>query len=175
MTPLNSRMATRFGIAISALAISATTTKAIYHWLADGTKYRVENASGNGVIYAGDLTYAVTGSRGIPTSAPERAAASIDGTSRFLKNGTAMTPYYMICDHLGSVRTIVNASSTVQERNDYYLFGQRTTFGASYVTLSASRLKFSEKEDQSTVASSTLSYLDFGVKLYDPIMITEKR
>ena len=106
---------------------SGNTQMATYHWLADGTKYRVEDASGSGVIYAGDLTYAVTVSGGNTTYALESAEASVDGTARFLKNGTAMTPYYTIRDHLGSVRTIVNASGSVVERNDYYPFGQRTT------------------------------------------------
>lgn len=96
---------------------------ATYHWLADGTKYRVEDASGSGVIYAGDLTYAVTVSGGTPTYALESAEASVDGTARFLKNGTAMTPYYTIRDHIGSVRTIVNASGSVVEHNNYYPYG----------------------------------------------------
>ena len=144
---------------------------ATYHWLADGTKYRVEDASGNGVIYAGDLTYAVTGSGGNTTYALESAEASADGTARFLKNGTAMTPYYTIRDHLGSVRTIVNASGTVVERNDYYPFGTRTTFGASYPTLSINRQKFSGKEDQGTIGSSTLPYLDFGARMYDAKLV----
>ena len=150
---------------------SGNTTTATYHWLADGTKYRVEDASGSGVIYAGDLTYAVTVSGGNTTYALESAEASVDGAARFLKNGTAMTPYYTIKDHLGSVRTIVNASGTVQERNDYYPFGQRTTFGASYSTLAANRRKFSGKEDQTTVASSTLPYLDFGARMYDAKLV----
>lgn len=144
---------------------------ATYHWLADGTKYRVEDASGSGVIYAGDLTYAVTVSGGTPTYALESAEASVDGTARFLKNGTAMTPYYTIRDHIGSVRTIVNASGTVVERNDYYPFGSRTTFGASYATLATNRQKFSGKEDQTTVAGSTLPYLDFGARMYDSKLV----
>lgn len=146
-----------------------------YHWLADGTKYRVADASGNGVIYAGDLTFTVAVSGGNTTYALESAEASANGTARFLKNGTAMTPYYTIRDHLGSVRTIVNASGSVVERNDYYPFGQRTTFGASHATLSANRQKFSGKEDQTTVASSTLPYLDFGARMYDPIILSENR
>ena len=150
---------------------SGNTQTATYHWLADGTKYRVEDASGSGVIYAGDLTYAVTVSGGNTTYALESAEASVDGTARFLKNGTAMTPYYTIKDHLGSVRTIVNASGTVQERNDYYPFGQRTTFGASYSTLAANRQKFSGKEDQTTIGSSTLPYLDFGARMYDSKLV----
>ena len=144
---------------------------ATYHWLADGTKYRVEDASGSGVIYAGDLTYAVTVSGGTPTYALESAEASVDGTARFLKNGTAMTPYYTIRDHIGSVRTIVNASGTVVERNDYYPFGTRTTFGTSYATLATNRQKFSGKEDQTTVAGSSLPYLDFGARMYDAKLV----
>ena len=147
------------------------STQVTYHWLADGTKYRVADASGNGVIYAGDLTYTVAVSGGNTTYALESAEASADGTARFLKNGTAMTPYYTIRDHLGSVRTIVNASGTVVERNDYYPFGTRTTFGASYATLANNRQKFSGKEDQSTIASSTLPYLDFGARMYDPKLV----
>lgn len=88
-----------------------------------------------------------------------------------LKNGTSMAAYYTIRDHLGSVRTIVNASGTVVERNDNYPYGARTTFGASYSTLAANRRKFSGKEDLSTVASSTLPYLDFGAHMYDPALV----
>ncbi len=150
---------------------SGNTTMATYHWLADGTKYRVEDASGSGMIYAGDLTYAVTVSGGNTTYALESAEASTDGTARFLKNGTAMTAYYTIRDHLGSVRTIVNASGTVVERNDYYPFGSRPTFGASYATLSSNRQKFSGKEDQTAVAESTLPYLDFGARMYDAKLV----
>ena len=73
--------------------------------------------------------------------------------------------------HLGSVRTIVNASGTVVERNDYYPFGTRTTFGASYPTLSINRQKFSGKEDQGTIGSSTLPYLDFGARMYDAKLV----
>ena len=150
---------------------SGNTQTATYYWLADGTKYRVEDATGSCVIYAGDLTYAVTVSGGTMTYALESAEASVDGTARFLKNGTAMTPYYTIRDHLGSVRTIVNASGTVVEQNDYYPFGSRTTFGASYATLATNRQKFSGKEDQTTVVGSTLPYLDFGARMYDPKLV----
>ena len=150
---------------------SGNTQTATYHWLADGTKYRVEDASGNGVIYAGDLTYAVTVSGGNTTYALESAEASVDGTARFLKNGTSMTPYYTIRDHLGSVRTIVNASGSVVERNDYYPFGSRTTYGASYPTLASNRQKFSGKEDQTAVAGSSLPYLDFGARMYDAKLV----
>ena len=105
------------------------------------------------------------------TYALESAEASADGTARFLKNGTSMTPYYTIRDHLGSVRTIVNASGTVVERNDYYPFGSRTTFDASYATLASNRQRFSGKEDQTAVAGSSLPYLDFGARMYDAKLV----
>ena len=155
----------------SVFLTSGNTPMATYHWLADGTKYKVTDPAGNGMIYAGDLTYAVTVSGGNTTYALESAEASADGIARFLKNGTAMTPYYTIRDHIGSVRTIVNASGTVVERNDYYPFGSRTTFGASYATLSSNRQKFSGKEEQTTVAGSTLPYLDFGARMYDAKLV----
>ena len=78
---------------------------------------------------------------------------------------------YEIRDHLGSVRTIVNASGTVVEQNDYYPFGSRTTFGTSYPTLASNRQKFSGKEDQTTVAGSTLPYFDFGARMYDSKLV----
>ena len=73
--------------------------------------------------------------------------------------------------HLGSVRTIVNASGTVVERNDYYPFGSRTTFDASYATLASNRQRFSGKEDQTAVAGSSLPYLDFGARMYDSKLV----
>ena len=150
---------------------SGNTQTATYHWLADGTKYKVTDPAGNGVIYAGDLTYTVAVSGGNTTYALESAEASADGTARFLKNGTAMTPYYTIRDHLGSVRTIVNASGNVVERNDYYPFGSRTTFGNTYATLASNRQKFSGKEDQTAIAGVTLPYLDFGARMYDAKLV----
>ena len=73
--------------------------------------------------------------------------------------------------HLGSVRTIVNASGTVVEQNDYYPFGSRTTCGASNATLASNRQRFSGREDQTAVAGSTLPYLDFGARMYDAKLV----
>lgn len=58
------------------------STQVTYHWLADGTKYRVADASGNGVIYAGDLTYMVAVSGGNTTYALESAEASMERARR---------------------------------------------------------------------------------------------
>ncbi len=41
----------------------------------------------------------------------------------------------------------------------------------SCLALSDNRQKFSGKEDQSTVAGSTLPYLDFGARMYDPKLV----
>ena len=40
----------------------------------------------------------------------------------------------------------------------------------SYTTLAANRRKFSGKEEQGTIGSSTLPYLDFGARMYDPAL-----
>ncbi len=50
---------------------SGNTQMATYHWLSDGTKYKVTDPAGNGVIYAGDLTYTVAVSGGNTTYALE--------------------------------------------------------------------------------------------------------
>ncbi len=64
-----------------------------------------------------------------------------------------------------------NAGGTVLQSTDYYPFGSRTTFGASYATLSSNRQKFSGKEEQTAVAGSTLPYLDFGARMYDAKLV----
>lgn len=60
--------------------------------------------------------------------------------------------------------------NAVIQKNDIS-FGQRTTFGASYATLAANRQKFSGKEDQSTIGSSTLQFFDFGARMHDSRLV----
>ncbi len=60
-------------------------------------------------------------------------------------------------DHLGSTRAVVNSQGMGQERNDYYVFGDRWDVGA----ISANRFRFSGKEDQTT---GDLPFQDFGAR-----------
>ena len=147
---------------------STSTPQDNYTYTYSGPLLTGVSGKDSGSMLSASFTHEANGNT---TYALESAEASVDGTARFLKNGTAMTPYYTIRDHIGSVRTIVNASGTVVERNDYYPFGSRTTFGASYATLSSNRQKFSGKEDQTPVASSTLPYFDFGARMYDSKLV----
>lgn len=77
------------------------------------------------------------------------------------ENGTQAVDYF-ICDHLGSVRMIVDSAGTVKERNDYYPFGARHV--RSDYALSTNRWKYNGKELQVT---GDLGFLDYGARMYD--------
>ena len=55
---------------------------------------------------------------------------------------------YLLKDHLGSIRAIINGSGVVLERNDYYPFGARHTRGD--YAISNNRYKYNGKEEQTT-------------------------
>lgn len=90
-----------------------------YDWLADGTKLGVKDSGGDGFVYAGSLTY-----RRSADGLKLETAHFGDGVIRENDTGTQKVNYF-ICDHLGSVRMIVDSAGTVKERNDYYPFGAR--------------------------------------------------
>lgn len=70
---------------------------------------------------------------------------------------------YFEKDHLGSIRSVLNTSGTVLEKNDYYPFGLRHA-NSSYVVTANNRFKFNGKEDQTVGA---LELLDYGARMYD--------
>ena len=84
-----------------------------------------------------------------------------DGVIRVNENGTQAVDYF-ICDHLGSVRMIVDSAGAVKERNDYYPFGARHV--RSDYALSTNRWKYNGKELQVT---GDLGFLDYGARMYD--------
>lgn len=83
-----------------------------------------------------------------------------------------LTPYAHITDHLGSIRAVVDLSTgSVVERNNYYAYGTKTTMapdGSAYPQLSSQTFGFGGKEEQD--ATLQADYLDFGARLYDPIV-----
>ncbi|MBQ7640465.1 MAG: RHS repeat-associated core domain-containing protein, partial [Bacteroidales bacterium] len=128
---------------------------ASYTFLSDGTKAGVENGS-DGFYYLGSFTFN-------RSKAVESVAF---GGGRIRKTGTnSYAIDYYITDHLGSVRTIVNASGSVVEQNDYYPFGTRHANGLTQLT--ANRWRYNGKEDQVT---GSLGYLDYGARFYDPVI-----
>ena len=133
------------------------TTKATYGWFADGTKYSVLDAQGNGYYYIGSLIYSST--------AGTTALESTDFSGgRIVMNGSAQTIHYHHKDHLGSIRAVTDTNGTVIEQNAYYPFGGRHTFGQTYAQTSANRYKFNGKELQTT---GNLGLLDYGARMYD--------
>ena len=103
---------------------SGNTVKANYTYLSDGTKAAAYTSANAGRDYAGSFTY-TRGSGGAKTL--ESVAF---GGGRIRKTGTnTYAVDYYITDHLGSVRTIVNANGSVVEQNDYYPFGTRHANG----------------------------------------------
>ncbi|MBQ1930304.1 MAG: RHS repeat-associated core domain-containing protein [Bacteroidales bacterium] len=133
------------------------TTKATYGWFADGSKYSVQDAQGNGYCYIGSLIYS--------TTAGAAVLESIDFSGgRIVLSGNTKTIHYHHKDHLGSVRAITDGSGSTIEQNAYYPFGGRHTFGQTYAQTTANRYKFNGKELQ-TIGG--LDLLDYGARMYD--------
>ena len=133
------------------------TTKATYGWFADGSKYSVQDAQGNGYCYIGSLIYS--------TNAGAAVLESTDFSGgRIVLSGNTQTIHYHHKDHLGSVRAITDGSGSTIEQNAYYPFGGRHTFGQAYAQTTANRYKFNGKELQTI---GNLDLLDYGVRMYD--------
>ena len=133
------------------------TTKATYGWFADGSKYSVQDAQGNGYCYIGSLIYSTTAE-----------AAVLESTDfsggRIVLSGNTQTIHYHHKDHLGSVRAITDGSGSTIEQNAYYPFGGRHNFGQTYAQIASNRYKFNGKELQTT---GNLGLLDYGARMYD--------
>ena len=136
-------------------ASSPASIKAYYQYLTDGTKLSVtqpvSTVTNAGYVYLGSFVYSKYGNN-----------YSFEGTDfgggRILG---ASGPQYFTRDHLGNVRMVTNTSGIVQERNDYYLFGERQP---STSTLSSNRYRYAGKERQ---IMDSIGWLDFGARMYD--------
>lgn len=126
--------------------------KATYQYMANGTKLSVRNGNGNtGYDYDGSFVYTVTDNT-LTLEAAHFAGGQLKA------NGVN----YTLTDHLGSVRSIVDANGVVQEQNDYYPFGSKHV-NISYAS-NYNRYKFSGKERQDLLDLNTY---DFGARMYD--------
>ena len=118
--------------------------------MANGTKLSVRN--GNiGYDYDGSFVYTVTDNT-LTLEAAHFAGGQLKPTG----------VNYTLTDHLGSIRSIVDAGGEVQEQNDYYPFGSRH-LNTGYVN-NGNRYTFSGKERQDL---SDLNRYDFGARMYD--------
>ena len=161
---------------------SGGATLAEYEYLADGTKLRAVDGSGNGYQYRGSLIYTQTaGQSGTPVITLDCALTS---AGRIVRENTAdgSSTYkvqHYLRDHLGSVRSVIDGDTgTVIETNDYYPFGKRIPVTNSVAepveattqsATSPDRWLFSSKESQSFLNAS-IPLLDFGARMYNPVI-----
>ena len=175
---------------------SGGATLAEYEYLADGTKLRAVDGSGNGYQYRGSLIYTQTA--GQSDSPVITLDCALTSAGRIVRETSAAgtvsyRPLIHLRDHLGSVRSVIDGDTgTVVETNDYYPFGKRiqvtapvsepvggSLYAAESVvapvapatsvasTSSPNRWRFSGKEDQSFLGAS-IPLLDFGARMYNP-------
>ena len=159
---------------------SGGATLAEYEYLADGTKLRAVDGSGNGYQYRGSLIYTQTaGQSGTPVITLDCALTS---AGRIVRENTddGSSTYkvqHYLRDHLGSVRSVIDGDTgTVIETNDYYPFGKRIPVTNSVAepveattqsATSPDRWLFSSKESQSFLYAN-IPLLDFGARMYNP-------
>lgn len=141
--------------------------KALYTWLPDGTKVECHDSRGNGFRYKGSFTYDMQG----------RLLGIDFGSGQFYvtttQNGTRdYMPLYHITDYLGSVRVVYNDEKFILARNDFYPFGLRYE-GTDYLLNEIPRVNrflFNGKEYQLPFAAADLGLLDYGARMYDPVI-----
>ena len=136
-------------------------TIVIYTYLADGTKVSALDASGNGFLYSGAMVFR----KEFRKEGSVRSAESVGYSGgRFVADASGvLRPQIHILDHLGSVRSIVDKSGNVVERDSYYPYGERWEDGS--IEQSGNRYRYNGKEEQSDFS---LPYLDYGARMYDP-------
>lgn len=124
-----------------------------YDW--SGTKWSVRGADGEtGLDYAGSLVYDVRNGR-------RRVESIAFPGGRLVAANGGFEPRFFLTDHLGSVRAVIDGGGNVDERNDYFPFGQRWNAGV----LSENRYRYNGKEEQEFV---NMPYVDYGARMYDP-------
>ncbi len=136
--------------------ISGATDDALYTYLADGTKSKVEaDAGDDAYVYMGSMVFTYANGAWVFDSTPFAGG-------RIRKSGSSYVADRYATDHLGSVRAIVRNSQVI-ERNDYYPYGGRHA-NSALTTDATNRWRFSAKEIQTV---SNVNLLDFGARMYD--------
>ena len=127
---------------------SGDTTLAVYGHLADGTKIRSVDGTGNGLQYRGSLVYTQTaGQSGSPILTLDCALTSAGRIVRWTAADGSVSYRSLIRlrDHLGSVRAVVDGDTgTVIEASDYYPFGKRIPLPVSGSTAVTEALSVTE-------------------------------
>ena len=164
-----------------------------YTYLADGTKYKIIDAAGNGRSYIGPFCLAIEKS-GSGSSAKTKAyLESIEkdggrivaieeetGSGTNSQRSTSYTTLFFIRDHLGSIRAVTDAQGHILERNAYYPFRLQTNQNLAFPTITTSLATLYPNSISSLLARRDLyngkeiqtaagtDYLDYGFRQYDP-------
>ena len=84
-----------------------------------------------------------------------------------LSSGSSYITQYIIKDHLGSTRAVVDASGSLLQSTDYYAFG----LPFSTTNTDKNRYLYNGKEiENNTIGGTQLATLDYGARHYDPII-----
>lgn len=133
-----------------------TTTQEVNNiWRADGTKVR-KIAPGVTRDYVGGIEYN-NGTIEFVHTEEGRAFAS----------GSSYVYEYMIKDHLGNTRILLNQTGTPLESTDYYPFGKTIARGGGTVPSPLNNYKYNGKELQQELG---LGQYDYGARFYDPVI-----
>ena len=130
---------------------SGNSILAYYNYLADGSKYMTLDASGDGFMYDGSFKYNVTGYNAYSLE----CVSYEDG--RFVSSNVpgGVESNIFITDHLGSVRTVINAAGIPVQQNEFLPYGE--LLYESRPNLTNNDYLYGGKELQDK----------FGVNLYD--------
>ena len=135
------------------------TSGAIVQYYYDAIGNRIQKYDGSA------NTWYVQGADGktevITTATTTAPTYTMDNAGQILRNGSTLTRYYYLKDHLGSIKMMVDASGNVQSYNDYYPYGM-TMLGRSGVNGADTRFRFTGKERD---VESGFDY--FGARYYD--------
>jgi RHS repeat-associated protein len=135
------------------------TSGAIVQYYYDAIGNRIQKYDGSA------NTWYVQGADGktevITTATTTAPTYTMDNAGQILRNGSTLTRYYYLKDHLGSIKMMVDASGNVQSYNDYYPYGM-TMPGRSGVNGADTRFRFTGKERD---IESGFDY--FGARYYD--------
>ena len=132
-----------------------------YSYDAGGNRFRKYD----GVVYTNYVNGADGNTEAITTSNLPTTTYTLwgaDNIGKVIRNGTALTRYYYLKDHLGSVRMTVDAGGVPQSWNDYYPYGLLMDDRNKIAGDTDPRYKFTGKErDVET------GYDYFGARYYD--------
>ena len=134
-----------------------------YFYLADGTKTRALDGSGEGLVYRGPFVYR----KGSGSSSLTLESAAFGG-GRLTPSGAML----YVTDYLGSVRAVIDGTTgQIYKAVDYSAYGDESEValaGASVPSGMTLRDSFTGQEDQTSDFGT--SYTDFGARQYSPAL-----